>query len=87
MGRKKVIYGSMCGSKEDRRFRAMINRCDICNERLIDCADKIESQIDTLEEINDSYLDWYDRHEPRLLLCDYCQIEYMIPTYPYHANK
>jgi hypothetical protein len=46
------------------------------------CDDDIEAKIDVLNEINNSYLDEYDRHEPKLLLCDYCKKEYMIPGYP-----
>jgi hypothetical protein len=69
-------------TQSDRDFRAVINRCDICNDRLM-CQDDIETRvIDMLDEINDSYLDEYDRHEPWLLLCDYCIKEYMIPGYP-----
>jgi hypothetical protein len=44
--------------------------------------DDIESQIDILDEINDSYMDEHDKQEPRLLLCDYCQKEYQVPGYP-----
>jgi hypothetical protein len=71
-------------TKKDREFRAAINRCDLCSCRLEDCPDNIEYQIDVLDEINNSYLDEYDRHEPWLLLCDYCNKEYLIPGYPLH---
>jgi hypothetical protein len=40
-----------------------------------------ETKIDMLDEINNSYLDDYDKLEPRLLLCDYCQKEHGIPAY------
>ena len=38
----------------DRNFRVAHNKCDICNDRLM-CSDDIESQIDILNEIDDSY--------------------------------
>jgi hypothetical protein len=65
----------------DRLVKVVYNRCDICDERLI-CSDDIESKIEALDEINGSYLDEYDKQEPRLLVCEYCQKEYMIPGYP-----
>ena len=67
--------------RADRDAKVVINRCDICNDPL-NCADVIESQIDMLQEIDDSYESEYDKHEPRLLLCDYCTKEYLIPAYP-----
>jgi hypothetical protein len=72
---KKQIYASYRGDKESRAFRAVINRCDICNDR-IDCADNIETQIDKLNELDNSYLDG-----PKLLLCSYCVNEYLVPGY------
>ncbi|HEY7109464.1 MAG TPA: hypothetical protein VH415_08565 [Nitrososphaeraceae archaeon] len=68
-----------------RRFKAVINKCDICDDRLTECQDNIESKIDMLQEIDDSYESEYDRHEPRLLLCAYCVKEYLLPSY--HAKK
>lgn len=62
-------------------MKVVVNRCDICNDRLT-CADNIESQIDVLDDIDNSYESEYDKHEPRLMLCDYCQNEYLIPAYP-----
>jgi hypothetical protein len=59
----------------------VINRCDICDDRIM-CSDDIENQIDKLVEVNNSYESENDKEEPRLLLCDYCQKEYMIPAYP-----
>lgn len=65
---------------KDKEFKGVINRCDICDDRIM-CQDNIESQIDMLDEIDNSYLDEDDKHEPRLLLCDYCKKEYLIPAY------
>jgi hypothetical protein len=73
-----------CDTKGDKGFKIVHNKCDICNDRLI-CADNIESHIDMLDAIDDSYESEYDKstHEqgPLLLLCGYCQKEYGIPTY------
>jgi hypothetical protein len=41
----------------------------------------MQSHIDMLQELDDSYESEYDKHEPGLLLCDYCQKEYIIPGY------
>ena len=64
-----------CNAKGDKRFKIVINKCDICDDRL--CLDNMESKIDMLQEIDDSYESEYDKHEPRLLLCGYCQREYV----------
>jgi hypothetical protein len=81
---KKQIYASMRGNKESRAFRAMINRCDICNDR-IDCHDNIETQIDKLNELDNSYPSEADKTTyydgPKLLLCGYCTREYLVPGY------
>lgn len=65
----------------DREFKAVINRCDLCDDP-IPSKEDIEIKIDILKEIDDSYESEYDKHEPRLLLCGYCQREYLIPAYP-----
>ena len=36
-----------------------------------------ESQIDVLDEINNSELNDYDKHGPRPILCSYYQKEYL----------
>jgi hypothetical protein len=50
------------------------------------CKDNIEGQIDILQEIDNSYESEADRTTyldgPKLLLCDYCRKEYVIPSYP-----
>ncbi len=50
----------------------------------ISCSDNIEIEIDMLDEIDNSYESEYDKHEPRLLLCDSCNKEFQIPGYPVH---
>jgi hypothetical protein len=79
-----------CGfsvSKQDLDLKIILNKCDMCNDR-IDCMDNIEtSVIDRLDELNDSYPDERDRSTyyigPMLLLCSYCIKEYGIPSYPF----
>lgn len=68
---------------DNRQFRSIsvsVHNCDICDDRL-ECNDDIESQIDMLNEIDDSFESEYDKAEPKLLLCGYCQKEYLIPRY------
>ncbi len=69
---------------DDKGFKAVINRCDICNDP-IPCKQDIEIKIGILKEIDDSYERECDRQDyitgPRLLLCGYCQKEYQIPGY------
>ena len=67
--------------RADRDFKPVIYRCDICDEHLTEVPDNLEAQIDMLQEIDDSYECEYDKHEPRLLLCNYCQKEYSIPSW------
>jgi hypothetical protein len=57
-----------------------IHKCDICDDRL-GVIDDLENQIDIIKEIDDSYESEYEKHEPKLLLCNYCQKEYLIPSY------
>lgn len=79
-GRKKRIDFGL-GSKSDQEFKIVINRCDICNDRLLSCPDNIEEKISSLDELNNSYESETDRIEPRLLLCSYCQKEYLLPSW------
>jgi hypothetical protein len=78
-------FGYFCNVISDKEFKVVINRCDICDDRL-ECQDDMERQIDRLDEIDNSYESEADRTTyydgPKLLLCDYCSKEYMIPGYP-----
>jgi hypothetical protein len=67
---------------DKRIFRSIsvrVHNCDICEDR-IECNDDIENKISTLQEIDDSYESEYDKQGPKLLLSDYCQKEYLIPS-------
>jgi hypothetical protein len=71
-------------SSNDRIFKSIsirIHTCDICDDMIEDCPDDIERQILILKEIDDSFESVKDKQEPRLLLCDYCKKEYLIPRY------
>jgi hypothetical protein len=77
---RKQIHFSIPKSKVNRAFRAVINRCDICDDR-IDCA----AAVDMLEELDNSYeyaCDERTYHDgPKLMLCTYCQYGYSIPNW------
>jgi hypothetical protein len=65
----------------DRDTKIVVKTCDLCNNP-IPCHEDIEIKIDMLQEIDDSYESEYDKHEPSLILCDFCKKEYQIPGYP-----
>jgi hypothetical protein len=65
----------------DKDTRILISHCDLCNDELPKEADNIQYLIKVLDEIDDSFESEYDKHEPRLLLCSSCSLEYMIPSY------
>jgi len=71
---KRIYHG-------DKDARILISHCDLCNDELPKEADNIEYRINMLDEIDDSFESEYDKHEPRLLLCSSCSLEYMIPSY------
>jgi len=61
-------------------FKPVINRCDLCANP-IDCHEDVELKINVLNEIDDSFESDYDKKEPRLMICRYCQKEYLIPSF------
>ncbi len=68
-------------SSQDRLFKVQQHKCDLCNDYLPTCKDDIESYIDMMNDINDSYESDYDKQEPKLLLCLFCQEEFNIPSW------
>jgi hypothetical protein len=64
-----------------RPISIRFHKCDICKDHIPDASANIESYIDTLNEISDSYESEYDKNEPRLLLCKWCQKSYLIPCF------
>jgi hypothetical protein len=64
-----------------RSISIRIHKCDICNDHIQDASANIESFIGILKEINDSYESEYDKQEPALLLCEWVQKSYLIPSF------
>ncbi len=79
---KRVYY-------EDKNVRILVSRCDICNEQLPETPDNhnlnLEARMNIIDEIDNSFESDYDRstyeYGPKLLLCDYCKKEYLLPSY------
>jgi uncharacterized protein with PIN domain len=61
-------------------FKAVVNRCDLCNNP-IESNEDIELKIKMLKEIDDSFESGNDKQEPKLLLCNDCKKEYLLPSY------
>ena len=40
---------------------------------------ELAHRIEILDEIGNSFESAYDKHEPRLILCDYCKKEALLP--------
>ena len=81
MAKKYVAYWS--NGRSDKEFNPVVNKCDICNDAIPSLhPEDMEKKIDMLKEIDDSYESEADKPEPRLLLCNYCLKEYLIPGCP-----
>lgn len=69
----------------DKDFKILAIKCDLCDDRLIDCSDNFHAQTLILDEIDNSFESDLDKstylHGPKLILCDYCQKEYLVPSY------
>ena len=64
----------------DKQFKIQCHKCDLCEDRLT-CNDNIESHIDMMNDISNSFESEYDKQEPKLLLCLFCQDEFNIPSW------
>ncbi|MDQ5868262.1 MAG: hypothetical protein M3530_00885 [Thermoproteota archaeon] len=79
---KRVYY-------EDKNVRILVSRCDICNEQLPETPDNhnlnLEARMNVVDEIDDSFESEHDKstyeYGPKLLLCNYCAKEYLLPSY------
>jgi hypothetical protein len=64
--------------------RLLVSRCDICNE-ICKVPDDFEERMNILDEIDNSFESDYDKSTyecgPKLILCDYCKKEYLLPSY------
>ena len=72
---------------EDKKVRILVSRCDLCNELLLQSPDNLNLQahMKIIDEKDDSFESDCDKstyeYGPKLLLCDYCQKEYLLPSY------
>lgn len=78
---KSFEYDVPIDIRQIRAISVRVHKCDLCEDQLTNVSDNIESHIDMLQEIDDSYLSEYDKQEPRLLLCGYCKKGYLLPSY------
>jgi hypothetical protein len=70
---------------QDRMFKTAIYRCDICDDEITEALDNFGARMQILDDIDNSYASELDRSKdeqgPKLILCDYCQKEYDIPSW------
>lgn len=70
---------------QDRMFKTAICRCDICNDEITEAPDDFEVHIQILDDIDNDYESELDRsmyeQSPKLILCDYCCKECLIPSW------
>ena len=72
---------------EDKKVRILVSKCDLCNEQLLQTPDNLNLQahMKIIDEKDDSFESDCDKstyeYGPKLLLCDYCQKEYLLPSY------
>jgi uncharacterized protein with PIN domain len=73
-------------SYSDKDVRITIDRCDLCNDQLPQTEGvNLETRMKIIDEIDNSFESEYDKSTyeqgPKLLLCEYCQKEYLLPSY------
>ena len=76
-------------SYRDKHTKITLIRCDLCGDQLPQTEDNVNYNLETrmkiIDEIDNSFESEYDRSTyeqgPKLLLCDYCQKEYLLPSY------
>jgi hypothetical protein len=68
-------------TRTDRETKIIVNKCDICGERVTEGTGNLDARIHPSGKINNNYVSEYDNDEPRLILCDGCQKEYLITGY------
>lgn len=83
--REKQFYSylSTVLSSDHRRREISIKTytCDLCDDVIAGLPDDFESKIDIINEIDNSFESDYDKQEPKLLLCLFCQEEFNIPSW------
>jgi hypothetical protein len=76
-------------SYRDKHTRIALVRCDLCGDQLPqnenNVKDNLETRMKIIDDIDNSFESEYDKSTyeqgPKLLLCDYCQKEYLLPSY------
>jgi hypothetical protein len=76
-------------SYRDKHARLTLIRCDLCGDQLPPTEDNVndnlEARMKIIDEIDNSFESEYDKSTyeqgPKLLLCDYCKKEYLLPLY------
>jgi hypothetical protein len=64
-------------TRTDRETKITVNKCDICGEPSTE-GGQLRRSNTHIGENNNSYVSEYYKDEPRLILCDGCQKEYLI---------
>lgn len=69
----------------DKNLKLLVYKCDMCNEGLTQLPDNFEQLMKVKDEIDDSFESNYDKSTyeqgPKLLLCNNCKKEYLLPGY------
>jgi hypothetical protein len=76
-------------SYRDKHARITLIRSDLCSVQLSHTEDNVNDNLETrmkiIDEIDDSFESEYDKSTneqgPKLLLCEHCQKEYLLPAY------
>ena len=75
---------------DDKNVRILVIRCDLCNDPIPQSTedsviDNLETRMKIIDDIDDSFESEYDKSTyeqgPKLLLCNYCKKEYILPSY------
>jgi hypothetical protein len=75
---------------EDKKVKILVFKCDLCNEQLPQTTEdnddhNVETRMRIIEEIDASFESESDKSTyeqgPKLLLCNYCKKEYLLPSY------
>lgn len=84
-----LIKGNNSLNYRDRHTQITLIKCDLCNDQIPqkedNVNDNLESRMKIIDEIDASFESEYDKSTyeqgPKLLLCDHCQKEYLLPAY------
>jgi len=76
-------------SYSDKDVKITVDRCDLCDDQLPQNENNndlnLETRMRIIDMIDESFESDYDKSTyeqgPKLLLCDYCKKEYLLPAY------